>query len=78
MEDTMSPTLGSPLEIDAPASVIEMIAHCIFHQTPRRERARCQECGGDLSPINEIWYCSQCLREREVEECPICIGRPWR
>jgi ribosomal protein S14 len=56
---------------------IEMIAHCIFHQTPPRERARCDECGGELSPINEIWYCGQCLRERAVEDCPICDGRPW-
>ena len=55
----------------------EMIAHCIFHQTPPRERARCDECGGELSPIDEIWYCGQCLREREVEDCPICDGRPW-
>jgi len=56
---------------------IEMIAHCIFHQTPPRERARCEECGGELSPINEIWYCGQCLRERAVEDCPICADRPW-
>ena len=43
----------------APLATIEMIAHCIFHQTPPRERARCEECGGELSPINEIWYCGQ-------------------
>ena len=61
----------------APLGTIEMIAHCIFHQTPPRERARCEECGGELSPINEIWYCGQCLREREVEDCPICADRPW-
>ena len=68
----------TPTETLASAGAIEMIAHCIFHQTPPRERARCEECGGELSPINEVWYCSQCLRERQVEDCPICGGRPWR
>ena len=73
---------GATAETLAPArptrlGTIEMIAHCIFHQTPPRERARCDECGGELSPINEIWYCGQCLSEREVEDCPICDGRPW-
>ena len=68
---TLAP--APPTRLDA----IEMIAHCIFHQTPPRERARCDECGGELSPINEIWYCGQCLSEREVEDCPICDGRPW-
>lgn len=57
---------------------IEMIAHCIFHQTPPRERVRCGECGTELSASNESWYCPQCLRERQVEGCPICVGRPWR
>lgn len=69
--------LPGPLGTARRLGTIEMIAHCIFHQTPPRERARCDECGGELSPINEIWYCGQCLREREVEDCPICDGRPW-
>jgi len=62
----------------APTRAIEMIAHCIYHQTPPRERARCVECGGELSAINETWYCPQCLREREVSDCPICCNRPWQ
>lgn len=68
----------SPVQVSDPPGAIEMIAHCIFHQTPPRERARCGECGGELSAINETWYCPQCLRERRVEDCPICGGRPWR
>ena len=60
-----------------PLATLERIAHCIVHQTPPRERARGEECGGELSPINEIWYCGQCLRERDVEDCPICADRPW-
>jgi predicted amidophosphoribosyltransferase len=76
---SISGTIAEPTEAPrAPRlGTIEMIAHCIFHQTPPRERARCDECGGELSPINEIWYCGQCLHEREVEDCPICDGRPW-
>jgi hypothetical protein len=56
---------------------IEMIAHCIFHQTPPRERARCRDCGGDLKAVGDAWYCPLCLRRREPEGCPICVGRPW-
>jgi hypothetical protein len=55
-----------------------MIAHCIFHQTPPRDRARCDACGSELAGVSEAWYCPQCLCEREVETCPICEGRPWQ
>lgn len=61
-----------------PGGTIEMIAHCIFHQTPRRERARCADCGGELKAVGESWYCPLCLRRREPEDCPICEGRPWQ
>lgn len=60
------------------AGAIHMIAHCIFHQTPPRERARCETCGSELRAVNEAWYCPQCLCQREVENCPICEGRPWQ
>lgn len=60
-------------------TTIEMIAHCIFHQTPPRERARCSDCGGELKAVEDTsWYCPLCLRRREPEDCPICEGRPWR
>jgi hypothetical protein len=56
---------------------IEMIAHCLFHQTSPRDRARCRDCGGDLRAVGDAWYCPVCLRRREPEDCPICEGRPW-
>ena len=56
---------------------IEMIAHCIFHQTPVRERATCGDCHGELRFVNGDWYCPTCLRQCDIEPCPICTGRPW-
>lgn len=56
---------------------IEMIAHCIFHQTPPSERVRCEECGVELRQSGEFWYCPQCLRQQEVVDCPICARKPW-
>jgi hypothetical protein len=56
---------------------IEMIAHCIFHQTPVRERATCGDCHGELRFVNGEWYCPTCLRQCDIEPCPICTGREW-
>jgi hypothetical protein len=61
----------------AGGATIQMIAHCIFHQTPVRERARCGSCGAELREVDREWYCPQCLCRREVDACPICVGRPW-
>lgn len=59
------------------ATCIEMIAHCIYHQTPPRERASCAGCGAELRLVEEAWYCPHCLRQASVEDCPICTGRAW-
>lgn len=56
---------------------IEMVAHCIFHQTPPRERARCDDCRGEIKALRDTWYCPVCLRRRRPTSCPICEARPW-
>lgn len=55
-------------------AAIRMIAHCIYHQTPPRERARCEACGTELRRVGDAWYCPQCLSQRAVEDCRICAG----
>jgi hypothetical protein len=55
-------------------STIEMIAHCMFHQTPVFERERCEDCGHELIEAGDGWYCGHCLLERPGSECPICLG----
>jgi len=57
------------------SATIEMIAHCMFHQTPVYERERCEECGRELTEAGDGWYCAYCLIERPGGECPICVGR---
>jgi hypothetical protein len=57
------------------ATTIEMIAHCMFHQTPASERERCEECGHELTAAGGKSYCAHCLVERRNGECPICVGR---
>lgn len=59
------------------ATTIEMIAHCMFHQTPAYERERCEECGRELTEVGGGCYCPRCLLERPGSGCPICIGRSW-
>lgn len=57
---------------------IQMVAHCLFHQTARWERlARCEDCGGELRESNGSWFCAGCLTSREPDPCPICTGQPW-
>jgi predicted amidophosphoribosyltransferase len=60
-----------------PGGVIEMIAHCLFHQTPLHLRGRCEDCGKELEAFGDAWYCSHCMRRREQNACPICLGQPW-
>jgi predicted amidophosphoribosyltransferase len=57
------------------ATTIEMIAHCMFHQTPASERERCEECGRELTAAGGKSYCAYCLIERRSAACPICVGR---
>lgn len=51
-----------------------MVAHCLFHQTPLRERARCEECGNELRHVNKHWTCPQCAVVRPIPTCLICTG----
>lgn len=69
----------APRPAPAPTPTMEMVAHCLYHQTPPRERARCA-CGMELrvahSRAQEGW-CGQCYTTQPVPECPICTGRGW-
>ena len=56
-------------------TTIEMIAHCLFHQTPVSERARCEQCGSELAEAAGKVYCPHCLVERPSGACPICTRR---
>lgn len=59
-------------------SSIDMIAHCLFHQTPPWERGlRCDACGSALREAGGSWYCPECLTARAPVACPICLGQPW-
>ena len=54
-------------------SAVKMVAHCIYHQTTPRERARCDECGNELRQGSEdAWYCLACAVQRPAPACVIC------
>jgi hypothetical protein len=61
------------------ASSIEMIAHCLYHQTALWERGgRCQTCRSPLREAGDAWYCPRCLKAQPPGACPICTGQPWK
>ena len=50
-----------------------MIAHCLFHQTPARERARCPACDTELHKlVDATWFCSLCLCSKLPIPCVVC------
>jgi hypothetical protein len=61
------------------ANAVEMIAHCLFHQTPPWQRGlRCDRCGTLMREAVAVWYCPECLSARRPDPCPICTEQIWR
>jgi hypothetical protein len=61
------------------ASSIDMVAHCLYHQTAHWERGTwCLTCGATLRESAGTWFCPRCLHSQAPGICPICTNQPWR
>lgn len=52
-------------------NAVEMIAHCMHHQSAN-DRPFCERCGVGTLLAGNCWYCPECLRIVERRDCPYC------
>jgi hypothetical protein len=57
------------------SSAIEMIAHCMHHQSAV-DPPYCPRCGRRSVLAADGWYCADCLCLVEQRSCPVCVHRP--